>query len=169
LSIELIRLDDRLIHGQLVAGWVKALYATSIVVLDNDTANDPFQQSLMRMAVPENVDVYVFAVSQCKEFLRQLGRSNKRIIVLFSRVSDVYEAYTACGLPLKVLNVGGVRFKEGRRQILESLYLSDQEIEMLQQMAQNGVRVEVRPTPFDKAIDFVELVRGDSAGQIKGG
>ena len=159
MSIELVRLDDRLIHGQVVAGWVKALYSTSIVVVDDEVAGDPFQESLMRMAVPEGIDVQVFPVGKCNGLFGQLENSPKRAIVLFSQTIDLFRLFSRDKFPLSVLNIGGVGFGEGRVQLAESLFLSEAEIQMLADMANAGVEVELQPTPFDRAIDFHELLK----------
>ncbi|MCD6328433.1 PTS sugar transporter subunit IIB [bacterium] len=167
MSIELVRLDDRLIHGQVVAGWVKALYADSITVIDNDVAQDSFQQDLMRMAVPEGVSVHVHSVADCKNHLEELEVSGQRAIVLFSQVVDINELYLSIGFPSRVLNVGGVRFEDTRERVTDVLFLSKAEIGMLIAMIRDGLTVEFRPTPFDKAINFLDLVNSGQSGSIE--
>lgn len=163
MSIELVRLDDRLIHGQVVAGWVKHLRAQKIVVIDDDVADDPFQLSLMKIAVPEGVDVEVGRVAESRNLLQEIEESPKRAIVLFSQTSDVYRLCVDFGVSPKVLNIGGVRFREGREQLSETLFLSDQEIQLLANMVNSGIEVEFQPTPFDKRIDFHELLKAHHA------
>ena len=169
MSIELIRLDDRLVHGQVVAGWVKTLRSTSIVVVDDEVAGDPFQESLMRMAVPESIDVEVFPVDKCNGLYRQLEESPRRAIVLFSHVIDLFTLFSRDEFPVRVLNIGGISFSEGRKQLAESLFLSEAETQMLADMANAGVEVELQPTPFDKVIDFHELLKIRDARRLAKG
>ncbi|RLC47305.1 MAG: hypothetical protein DRH70_03655 [Candidatus Coatesbacteria bacterium] len=169
LSIELVRLDDRLIHGQVVAGWVKVLSCTKIVVVDDEVASDPFEENLMRMAVPEGIDVEIFAAADCNGLYQQLDRSPQKTILLFASVADILQLFSQGKLPLSKLNIGGVAFAEGREQLTESLFLSEEEIAMLAKIANAGVYVEVRPTPFDKAIDFHELLKVRDARRLAEG
>ena len=169
MSIELVRLDDRLIHGQVVAGWVKVLACTQIVVVDDEVAHDPFEKSLMRMAVPEGIDVEFFAAADCDSLYQELDRSSRKTILLFSVVADILELFSHEKLPLSKLNIGGVAFSEGREQLAESLFLSEEEIRMLAKMANSGVNVEVRPTPFDRAADFHELLKVRDARRLAEG
>ncbi|HUT02285.1 MAG TPA: PTS sugar transporter subunit IIB [bacterium] len=169
MSIELVRLDDRLIHGQVVAGWVKVLSCTRIVVVDDEVAHDPFEESLMRIAVPEGIDVELLAAADCDGLYQELDRSPRKTILLFSGVADILELFSHGKLPLPKLNIGGVAFSEGREQLTESLFLSEEEIRMLAKMANSGVYVEVRPTPFDKAIDFHELLKVRDARRLAEG
>ena len=162
MSIVLLRLDDRLIHGQVVSGWVKALYATSISVIDGDVAGDAFQQSLMRMAVPEGIDVYVVSAENSAGLLKGLAESAERAIVLFSQVEDLCKVHSATGLFVDSINIGGVRFRQGREKLTDSLFLSPEETRMLLELEEAGVEVEVRPTPFDKSLGFPALVKQSS-------
>lgn len=166
MSIELVRLDDRLIHGQVVAGWVKYLRIKTIVVIDDDVAGDPFQLSLMKIAVPEGVDVEVGRVDMSKELLEKVEESPKKAIILVSQASDLYRLYADFGVSLEVVNIGGVRFREGREQLSETLFLSEEEIQFLANMVNDGIEVEFQPTPFDKRIDFHEILKAHHARLI---
>ena len=169
MSIQLVRLDDRLVHGQVVAGWVKALLLTGIVVVDDEVAQNPFQESLMRMAVPEGIDVEVLTADKCNGLYGRLEESPRKTIVLFSQVEDVFELFSRNEFPLQVLNIGGVSFTEGREQLAESLFLSDVEIQILADMANAGVEVELRPTPFDRGHSFHELLKVRDAKRLAEG
>jgi len=169
MSIQLVRLDDRLVHGQVVAGWVKALLLTGIVVIDDEVASNPFQGSLMRMAVPEGIDIEVLAVDRCNGLYRRLEESPTKSIVLFSQVADLFRLFLKNQFPLQVLNIGGVSFTEGREQLAESLFLSEVEIQMLADMANAGVEVELRPTPFDRGLSFHELLKVRDARRLAEG
>ncbi|MBN1593460.1 MAG: PTS sugar transporter subunit IIB [Candidatus Coatesbacteria bacterium] len=169
MSIQLVRLDDRLIHGQVVAGWVKSLMLKGIVVIDDEVAQSPFQESLMRMAVPEGIDVEVFASDSCNGLYKRLEQSSKKTIVLFSQVSDIFKLFMNKAFPLHALNLGGVGFTEGREQLAESLFLSPEEIQMLADLANAGVYIELRPTPFDRAHSFHELLKLRDARLISEG
>lgn len=169
MSIELVRLDDRLIHGQVVAGWVKSLYSTSIVVVDDEVAGDPFQESLMRMAVPEGIDVEVLPVGKCNGLFWQLEKSPRKTIVLFSQTIDLFTLFSHNKFPLSVLNIGGVGFGEGREQLAESLFLSEAEMKMLADMANAGVEVELQPTPFDRVISLHDLLKIRDARRLAEG
>ena len=119
--------------------------------------------------MPEGIDVEVFPVDSCNGLYGQLEESPRRAIVLFSRVIDLFELFSRDEFPLHVLNIGGIGFSEGREQLAESLFLSETEMQMLADMANAGVEVELQPTPFDRAIDFHELLKIRDARRLAEG
>src|SRR5512139_1085304 len=118
--VVLARIDDRLIHGQIVEGWVNYLKASWVIVADDAVARNPVQRSIMEIAVPEGLRVFIGSVDEVRGKLRTPALAKERIILLFSRPRDVVrylEAAEAC----PVVNIGGMRFVPGKRKVLDVL------------------------------------------------
>ncbi len=105
--IVLARVDDRLIHGQVVVGWARALEADCLVVANDAVAADPMQRQLLPMAVPPQIKVGIYRVREAAEALRQDKYEGRRVIVLFASLADALSLVQS-GFPLARLNLGGI-------------------------------------------------------------
>src|SRR6185369_6625153 len=126
MDIQLVRIDDRLIHGQVVVGWVKALNIQRLVVVNDAIAKNAMQKTLMEMAVPSGLKVSFFTVEESVEACRQDSGKDKALL-LFSNPSDVL-SYIQKGGVLKVINIGGMHFCEGKRQVAKTVCVSADDI-----------------------------------------
>ena len=147
MDIQLVRIDDRLIHGQVVVGWVKALGIERLVVVNDLIAKNTMQKTLMEMAVPSGLQVKFCAVSDAAKAIGESGDKVKSLL-LFSNPVDVL-AFLVQGGPLSSVNVGGMHFGEGKRQVGKTVCVSDQDVEAFKAIRDRGVELEVRAVPGD--------------------
>ena len=145
--LSLIRLDDRLIHGQVMAVWVRQLSITRILVLDDETAGDDFARNLMQLAMPPQIELTVAPIAAAAERLTELQRSPARALVLLKRVEDACAVHERW--PLPHLNVGNLGMREGRRLIWRSVALSAAERCALHGLQSAGVEVYLQMVPSD--------------------
>jgi mannose/fructose/sorbose-specific phosphotransferase system IIB component len=147
MDIQLIRIDDRLIHGQVVVGWVKALNIQTLVVVNDAIAKNAMQKTLMEMAVPSGLKVRFYAVGEAVAAAQdQVDRS--RSLLLFSSPVDV-KAFLEGGASLSSINVGGMHFCEGKKQVCKTVCVSDEDVKAFQALRDKGVELEVRAVPGD--------------------
>lgn len=152
--IALARVDNRLIHGQVVSTWIPFVRAQEVVVADEEAAGSPLMQMAMTMAVPPPVEVQIGAPGAI-DWARVVA-SPKRVLVLFRDV-DTAAAARHAGLAFGTLNLGNVHFAEGRRPVLASVFLSEHDLEVLEGMAGEGVEIEARAVPPDPRVGLAEL------------
>lgn len=145
-----IRIDDRLLHGQVVVSWIPYLKADVVIVADDEYANDEFMCELIKSSGPDGLSVYVKTVDQTAEFLKKEHDNN--ILVLLRRVEGVKEL--AGKIKISSVNLGGVGAGIGRKRYYNSIHLSDDEINILKDMAKNNIKVEIRMLPKDKLIEI---------------
>lgn len=157
--IALIRVDDRLIHGQVVEGWLKVIDADHIMVANDEAAADEMQRTLFAMALPPHVRLSVLAISQAAETL-QNGVEPERTLVLLANLKDALRLLDA-GFFMESLNLGGLHYAEGKKQILRSVSLSQEDIETLRKISERGVRVECRALPHDSRVDIFEHIHDE--------
>ncbi|MBS1128251.1 MAG: hypothetical protein H6R44_1166 [Nitrospirae bacterium] len=147
--IILARIDDRLIHGQVIEGWVNFLKATCILVADDKVAANPLQRSIMEISVPERLKVIIGKVEEICEKVRSSSLDAERAILLFSNPVDVVRCLKA-GLSFPKINLGGLHFVPGKRKIMDVLAVDDADLEALQDILRQGVKVEIQTVPTEK-------------------
>ncbi len=149
MSFIFFRVDDRLIHGQVTEGWVKALNIDTIVVANNSIAEDEFQKSIYEFAVPPHVKALFLKISSIPSTVSLLEKEHKRAIFLFSSIDDVYSLVSG-GFDLKELNLGGLRSVQQRKKLSSTIFLSDNEIDILKKILIKGIAVNVQVVPGEK-------------------
>jgi mannose/fructose/sorbose-specific phosphotransferase system IIB component len=147
MDIQLIRIDDRLIHGQVVVGWVKALGIERLVVVNDMIAKNSMQKTLMEMAVPSGLKVSFYTVEEAAQNCR-MGESKERSLLLFSNPTDVVD-FGQRGGALSVVNVGGMHFCEGKQQVSKTVCVHETDINAFKELRKQGVELEVRAVPGD--------------------
>lgn len=156
--IVIIRIDDRLIHGQVVEGWVNHLKATCIVVADDALASNAPQRSIMELSVPQGLKVSIGGIEDMCRRLRDKPFDAERVILLFSKPADVLRALKS-GLDCPALNIGGMRYVPGKRKLIDVLAVDDADLEALREIAAQGVKVEVQTVPTQKPMPLEKLFK----------
>lgn len=156
MTLSLVRVDDRLIHGQVVVGWGQALGISQIVLVDDQIAADPWEQDLYRMGVPPGMAVEFLPVAEAARRLPEWDASPRRTMLV---LGDVAAAVEFCRLApqLKRLNLGGIHQGPDRRQRLPYVFLSDAEMQQLRALQARGVDVVAQDVPTAKPVPVTEL------------
>ncbi len=149
--IVLNRIDDRLIHGQVVEGWVYFLKATCILVADDRVASNIVQRSIMEISVPQGLKVIIGKVEEICAQLRSSVLDGERIILLFSNPSDVLKAIRS-GFDCSVLNIGGMHYVPGKRKLLDVLAVDASDLDALKEIAAKGVKIDIQAVPTQRPV-----------------
>ncbi|MCY1019719.1 PTS sugar transporter subunit IIB [Pyxidicoccus sp. MSG2] len=152
--ITLVRVDNRLIHGQVVEAWLPFLKVSRVVVADDEAASSPLIRAAMALAVQSAIEVQILPLAQVD--FAALSKDGVRTLVLLRDVAAVPFAF-AHGLSMDELNLGNVHFGTGRRQVSPSVFLAEAELKTLQQVSEQGVRVEARAVPSEKPVELLDL------------
>jgi PTS system mannose-specific IIB component len=159
VSLQLVRIDDRLIHGQVVAGWLRALGARRIVVVDDATARDEFLREVITLAAPSGVPVEVLDVASGAVRCIELAAEPEPAIVLVRSPRTVLSLRQA-GVPIEVVDLGGLGAGPGRRRLHKTISVSPEELAELRQLEQLGTRVEIRIVADDRPVSLRSLDTG---------
>jgi len=151
------RVDDRLIHGQVIEGWVRFINATTILVVDDKVANDPFQKTAMEIAVPPDVKILISTVANSISEVKNRVKNNENTLVLFSNLEDVFRAVTL-GLKLTTLNLGGLRFEKGKKLISKTIFLNKQEAKILMKLLQFGISINIQSVPSEASKNIQQIL-----------
>ncbi|MEW6517006.1 MAG: PTS sugar transporter subunit IIB [candidate division FCPU426 bacterium] len=152
-NLVLTRLDDRLIHGQVAVGWAKVTKPEVLLVADDQVEQDSLRRTLMEMAGAPGTKVLICRVEETAAACNRLELDGKRTLLLFSSPWDVCRAVDR-GLRLQELNVGGLRYSPGKRQILKAIAVDEEDMKAFQKLVQEGVRVTVQMVPTDEPVDI---------------
>jgi PTS system N-acetylgalactosamine-specific IIB component len=164
--ILLLRVDNRLIHGQILEAWVPRLHATRLVVADDEAAASAFARAAMGLCLPPHLPVEVRAIADVD--FAALAASKERVLVLFRDIAGVARAVRGGLTPALAprLNVGNVHYGAGRRAVTPSVFLTSGEVAELAGLAQAGFEVEARAIPADAATSARAMAeKYDAAGE----
>lgn len=150
MAVELVRIDDRLIHGQVVEGWLPHLRAEHVVVLVSH--KDEVAEALMRMAMPPTVSLEIVAAGGAVAALAGGVSREKRTLVLVPGPAEAL-ALLEAGLAVSKINVGGLHYTAGKVQLGKALFLDASDRRALAGIAARGVTLEGRALPGDPAED----------------
>ena len=153
MTLKLVRVDDRLIHGQVVAIWLKALGAKRIVIVDDKTARNDFLREILELAAPPGVPVEVHDVERGIERVRELTTDPEPIFVLMRSPLTAVKLREA-GIEFPLLNVGGMGAGPGRKPLYRNISASPEELEAMRRLEAMGTRVELRIVENDRPVMF---------------
>ncbi len=157
--IALARIDERLVHGQVLVGWVPHLGARRILVADDEAARNPLARAAMMLALPPGVEAAVEPPAAVD--WDGLSRAAGPALVVLRDLEGAERALAAGMTPARVplLNLGNVHYAQGRRKVTPSVFLSEAEMGALRRLAAAGFRVEARAVPLDAPLDLAEIER----------
>ncbi|MGK7311087.1 MAG: PTS system mannose/fructose/N-acetylgalactosamine-transporter subunit IIB [Candidatus Longimicrobiales bacterium M2_2A_002] len=158
MPVVLYRVDERLIHGQVIVGWGTQLEPDRIVVVDDALAESPWEQELYAVGVPVDMTAEFTTVETAVDRLPEWQSSDDRIIVLTRDIQTMLRLAETGGLEGAEVNIGGVHHEPGRRRVLRYVFLGDREREALRALEDRGARVAARDVPGARRVGLDELV-----------
>ncbi|HBT49502.1 MAG TPA: PTS mannose/fructose/sorbose transporter subunit IIB [Caldanaerobacter subterraneus] len=157
MPIVLTRIDDRLIHGQVMTAWVKFTQANRIMIIDEGVAKDPFMVKVLKMAAPPGIKVDIYDVEQAVEVLKENDSTNEKIIILVKH-PVVIETLLEKGIEIKKLNVGGMGAAPGRKALYKNISISKEEREIFQRILDKGTDIFIQIVPDEKEVDIKKFI-----------
>ncbi len=163
--IVLYRIDDRLIHGQVVVGWGQRLGIGFIVLVNDEVRASDWEQEICRMGVPPSIEIIFADVAEAAARLPAWERDERSGIVLTGDVDTMVRLARAmpgkaegAGGGRRSVNIGGIHAREGRTERLRYVFLTPEEAAQLQALAADGVEVSAQDVPTAKPVPLAELV-----------
>jgi PTS system mannose-specific IIB component len=157
--IALVRVDNRLVHGQILEAWMPRLRATKLVVADDDAARSPLARAAMTLAIPPDVPVTIQPLAEVD--WAGLASAERSVLVLVRDVADLERAVALGLTPQRGprLNLGNVHFASGRSPITPSVFLSAAEVQAVLSLRSAGFEVEARAVPAESPVGVDEIER----------
>ncbi|MBR3251353.1 MAG: PTS sugar transporter subunit IIB [Erysipelotrichaceae bacterium] len=156
MKINLCRVDERLIHGQVMTAWVKKCWIKKIILVDDELARDDFMKEVLALSAPSGVKVEVRSVEDTLQTINS-SDSDESTLLLFKEVKFAYELYKV-GYDLKELNIGNIGSSPIRKAITNQVYMSEDEKAMCRELNEKGVYVYIQKLPQDSQVDVMTKI-----------
>lgn len=156
-NIVLARIDDRLIHGQIVTSWSKVTGANAILIADDALTRDRFTQRILLAAAPPDIEVTIYSVVDAITFLKEEGDQEERLILL-TKVPEVMESIINSGVPLEKIVLGGMGMKAGRARFNKNVSASPDELECMKRILEKGTDIIYQLVPSERPVNMSKLI-----------
>ncbi|WP_438763591.1 mannose/fructose/sorbose PTS transporter subunit IIB [Enterococcus sp. AZ194] len=164
MDIRLARIDDRLIHGQVATAWSKSTDISRILVVSDEVAHDELRKFLLKEAAPPGIKSNVITIKKMIEVYDNDLFEGVKVMLLFTNPADVAQLLRA-GIPISSINIGGMRFTDGKRMITNFVSIDDDDIEAFRYLDQQGVELEIRKVPADRKVNLMELLQKEKKSE----
>ena len=147
--ITLLRVDHRLLHGQVAFSWTQYVGADCILIANDSVPNDELRKTTIKLAKPPSVKLVIKNINDSIEAIKSGVTDKYNLFIVVESVEDAWRLASAVE-GIKSINLGGIKAKEGARNISKAINLLPDEIEKLTQLVGNGVEIEIRQVPNDR-------------------
>lgn len=161
MAIELYRIDDRLIHGQVVVGWGQPMNLGFIALVDDEVAASEWEQELYRMGVPPEVDLFFASVPHAAARLESWRRDQRPGILLTGDIDTMRRLIDVAPPPgIRAVNLGGIHHRAGRVERLRYIYLTAEEEQALRALEARGIAVTAQDVPSARPLSLRDVLNG---------
>jgi len=155
-GISLVRIDDRLIHGQVMTSWLNYIGSNKIMVIDDLLSKDQFMSNVLKTCIPGNVKLAVFDVENAVKRIEK-GFEKDKCIILVKFPSTLKQLYDA-GIVFDEINIGGMGILTGRKAFYKNISASDDEKRIFKELITAGSKITVRIISEDSEVDISKLL-----------
>lgn len=157
MIINLTRIDDRLIHGQVTTVWAKEAKAERIIVCCDDVYNDEIRRTLLKQAAPPGIKVNVVNIEKAVAVYNNPKYQNETVFYLFTNPHEVLSMVKQ-GVKIDKVNIGGMAFRTGKTQLTKAVSLDESDVEAFNELNKLGVELDLRCVISDPPMDFVKKI-----------
>ena len=148
-----VRIDDRLIHGQIVASWINVLRCSTIIVADDKAAKDELQKMMLEMACPPNIKLEIKTIDQAAELLTSGGLDRSKVLLIMRNSAS------ALRLMEKDVGIDKINVGSGRKKYTKSVWLNEQDIAEYKALRDRGIELEIQIVPSEKAQNMADMLK----------
>ena len=158
MKIVLARIDDRLIHGQVATVWSKVTGCNRIIVCDDEVAKDTIRATLLKQVAPAGIKSHVVDLDKAIRVYENPKYADDKCLLLFTNPTSVLYLVEH-GVDIKSVNIGGMSFHEGKRQITSAVSVDDKDVESFQALNAKGIELEIRKVDTDKKVMLMDVLK----------
>lgn len=151
MGVNFLRIDDRLIHGQVVTAWVKNYQAKRILIVDDGVAGDEFLKGVLKMVAPAGIELRIVGTDHLHETIEKYNNDTKNTVILIKTPQTAKVLFDA-GLKLDALNVGGMGICKGRTNLYKNVSANPEEVSILRELEARGIKVYFQAVPSDRQV-----------------
>ena len=158
IKINLVRIDTRLLHGQVATAWTPDSKADRIIVVSDAVAKDDLRKQLIGQAAPNGVKANVIPISKMIEIAKDPRFGNTHALILFETPQEALEAIEG-GVPITELNIGSMAHSVGKVVVNKAIAMDQKDVETLEKLKEMGVTFDVRKVPADSKENMDSLLK----------
>jgi mannose/fructose/N-acetylgalactosamine-specific phosphotransferase system component IIB len=151
-NVKFLRIDDRLIHGQVIVGWLPSIKPDKLVVINDKVSTDFMRQDLMELSVPPTVELEFYSTTDI-----DVDSLTDDTFILVSSPADAFACLKA-GIKPGVFNVGGMHSKDGKREIFEALHVDNMDKKYFNDIIELGFKPVFQPTPQNAPVEMGDIL-----------
>lgn len=162
MAVKLFRIDDRLVHGQIMFSWMKEVGADTVVVADDAVAKDPVQQMCLKLVVPRSVNLIMKPIKEVAQELKE-DKIPGNIILLLREPAGALELIKE-GFTTEYINLGNISNSPSelpRKRLLKNIFAHQVDADSIRQLSAAGVKVAIQLIPGDPVTDALELINSN--------
>lgn len=149
MGIVLVRVDDRLVHGQIIEAWAPFYEATCIIVASDEAKKNRIQRTAIESCSSNALAIKVFGIEEAVRYAASDGINKETIIIIFSTLKELAQAYGK-GFKAAHVNIGNIHHNGKVRMITQSVYIDKEDEGVLQNFLKLGIELDIRAVPSDK-------------------
>lgn len=158
MNIVLARIDDRLIHGQVATIWAKVTNCERIIVCDDEVAADSIRSTLLKQVAPPGIKSSVVDIDKAVRAYNSPKYETAKCLLLFTNPTSVLRMVEA-GVNITSINIGGMSFKEGKRQLTQAVSVNDEDVEAFKALHAKGIELEIRKVDSDAKVNLMNVLK----------
>ncbi|GAA0760886.1 MULTISPECIES: PTS sugar transporter subunit IIB [Clostridium] len=155
--IKLVRIDHRLLHGQVVFAWTKSLSISRIIIVDNNAAKDELKKMSLNLTKPSGVKLNIFSVEEALSKMPKVEKLNENIMFIFGGTNSVLkfcEGYNK----IKEINYGGIAKKDNSKQYSNAIFLNEDELNDSVKLKNMGINLYMQQVPTSRKEDLLSKI-----------
>lgn len=156
MGIVMARVDERLIHGQMALAWLRQYKVDTVIVIDDESANDSLKTMLLQMAVSGTIECLVTTLSNVKSVIEE---NKNKDIFLITKLPKVYLELLKQEVEIPQINIGGIYSASGRKKYYTTIYLNEEIKDDILELEKFPTKVEYRMVPSDSEIDIINELK----------
>lgn len=156
--IKLVRIDHRLLHGQVAFSWTNFLDSDCILIASDSLMKDELKMAAMKMAKPTGVKLVMKSIEDSIKALNSGVTDKYKLFIIVESVEDAYRLSNEVPT-IKVINIGGMKARDDRRQISKAVFVSEQDEAWLTEMNEKGIDLQVQLVPSDHKQNAMDLLK----------
>lgn len=158
MNIVLNRVDDRLIHGQILTSWVRKLQVRQILVIDDQVVNDPVMGTVLTMSLPPDVELKIMDVPRGSSYIAANQNGSGPNTILLMKTPATAMRLWELGYRPESVNIGGMAAGPNRRQLRRGIYASEEEIDLFRRLNAGGTQVYIQVVYAENKIRVSDLI-----------
>ncbi|EHN58254.1 PTS system mannose/fructose/N-acetylgalactosamine-transporter subunit IIB [Oenococcus kitaharae] len=157
MAIAAVRIDGRLLHGQVANMWTSVIKPTRIMVIDNATADSEIEKAAIKLARPAGVNLSILNEEKAIDHILK-GRYDSQRVFILARKPQVIVNLLAAGVAITDVNVGNMSESEGTRPLTKSINVLQEDVDAFMALHDKGVNLTVQMVPSDPLLDLMQLL-----------